>query len=546
MNEHNDFEKLNNKNEKTPDEAAPTTAEQGDTPIEAEFNDDEPVTTDDIGVNLNCNSPTEGNGNDNADDVTADTQHSGNAENDIPLSEREATYTPEFGQSDFAKKYNVTEQAGQSFGYNSSSISTPELKFSEPRPEKVKNRGLRVFCAALTLVLIVAISASAGYIASEKNSSAGSVKVPDTSLASRPDKDSELSENYSAAAEKVKKSVVSILVYGSSQISNESSASGVVYSKDGYIVTNDHIYEGIKNAKFMVRLYNGKEYKASYVAGDTRSDLAVIKLDDKSVTLDEAVFGNSDQAVVGESVIALGYPSNYGDDFTLTHGIISAVNRRVSSTTTNYASSFLQTDATLNPGSSGGALCNMYGQIIGITSSKLSGSNYEAVSYAIPTTTMKRVVESLIKDKCVSDRAKLGITYKAIDSVSAEQANLPVGVYVDTISSDSDLYGKGFEKGDVITHVGDKQITSSDVLLTVIENSKAGDTIRLTIYKTKKKTSKTVSVKLIADKGISSYNNSNSSDSNGIFDVQPSNPDENSSSSSSSDNSSKTFDFPLN
>ncbi len=458
----------------------------------------------------------------------------------------EATYTPEFASNGFSQQFKSAE-GEKSFGYNGASrVVIPELTFTEPRPEKVKNRGLKVFCALLALVVIIAASASAGYLASEYSTGQNTAgKAPTVGLSDRPDSDKEIAENYSKAAESVQKSVVSILVYGSTQTSSQSSASGVVYSKDGYIVTNDHIYDGVADAKFLVRLYNGKEYKASYVAGDTRSDLAVIKLDDSSVKLTPAEFGDSNQIVVGESVIALGYPSSYGDDYTLTHGIISAVNRRVSNTTTNYASSFIQTDAALNPGSSGGALCNMYGQVIGITSSKLAGTDYDAVSYAIPTTTMKRVVTSLIKDKCVSDRAKLGITYSVIDTISAEQSSLPVGVYINTISSDSDMYDRGISEGDVITQVNGTAITSSDVLLNVIENSKAGDSIQLTVYSAKKKTEKTYSVKLGADKGSSSYNNESTEDDSTIFGVTPYD-DKNQKDNSDNSESSKTFDFPLN
>ena len=261
-----------------------------------------------------------------------------------------------------------------------------------------------------------------------------------------------------------------------------------------------------------------------------------------------ARFGNSDKLEIGEEVLALGYPSQYGDSVTLTKGIVSAPKRRVSNTTTNYASTFIQTDATINPGNSGGALCNLYGQVIGITSSKLAGDEYDAVSYAIPTTTMKKVVSALIADGSVSYRAKLGITYSEIGTVAAELNKLPKGVYIGTISTDSGLHNKGFGEGDVITHVNGKVIESGDVLLDVIENSVAGDTIELTIYKTAKKTSSTVKVKLGQDKGSSSYStkeSNNSSSSNFGFDFGFGNDNKDSSSSDSSEDSSKTFDFPL-
>lgn len=422
----------------------------------------------------------------------------------------------------------------------------PDYSFSEPRPEKVKNKGLKIFCIILSAVLIVSISISVGYFAAVYNGAAvgSQVNVPNLQLENRPESDKEIFENFSEAFSNVNKSVVSIMVYSPSGSSKVGSASGVIYSKDGYIVTNDHIYESVPKAKFMVRLYNGKEYKASFVAGDTRSDLAVIKIDDNVSGLKPARFGDSNDVLVGEQVITVGYPSSYGDSATLTHGIISAVDRRVTSATTSYASSFLQTDAVINPGNSGGALANMYGQVIGITSSKLAGDAYDAVSYAIPTTTMKRVASSLIKDGCVRDRAKLGITYTEVNTLAAEANKLPVGVLISSISAESDLDGKGFKKGDVITHVNGANITNSEILLKTIENSKAGDSLELTIYKSESKKTKTVEVKLLADKGNSSYTTKESAQSQDslqdFFGENNETPNEDKDSGSS-----KPFDFPL-
>lgn len=429
----------------------------------------------------------------------------------------------------------------------------PEFKpitYDAPKPEKVRNKGLRIFTSILVLLLVAAISASAGYIASDYKHSSSSSSIsssqkneaPSIALAEKPSKET---SSYTDVANQVNPSIVSIMVYNTSS-AEYGLASGVVYSKEGYIVTNDHIYDNVPNAKFLVRLSDGTEVKASYVAGDVRSDLAVLKLAEKVKSLKPAIFGDSDKVELGEEVLALGYPSQYGDSVTLTKGIVSAPKRRVSNTTTNYASTFIQTDATINPGNSGGALCNLYGQVIGITSSKLAGDEYDAVSYAIPTSTMKKVVTALIADGAVSYRAKLGITYSEIGTVTAEINNVPKGVYIGTISTDSGLYNKGFGEGDIITHVNGKVIDNGEVLLDVIDNSVAGNSIELTIYKTSKKTSETVDVKLGQDKGSSSYTteeSKNNTSSNFNFDFGFGG-DKNSSSESSGD-SSKTFDFPL-
>ena len=137
----------------------------------------------------------------------------------------------------------------------------PDYSFSEPRPEKVKNKGLKVFCIILAAILIVSLSVSAGYFAAVYSGAANGgavVNVPKFELENRPENDKEIFETFSEAFSNVNESVVSIMVYSPSGSNNVGSASGVIYSKDGYIVTNDHIYENVPKAKFLVRLHNGK------------------------------------------------------------------------------------------------------------------------------------------------------------------------------------------------------------------------------------------------------------------------------------------------
>jgi len=415
-----------------------------------------------------------------------------------------------------------------------------DYSYYEPRPQKVKNKGLRVFCIILSLVIVATLSACAGYILgkNKQGSSSNKQNAPEVELEGRPDS-SQAHNNYIEVYNEVTKSIVSILVYSDAE-GTAGAASGIIYSKDGYIVTNDHIYASVPNAKFLVRLHNGEEYKASYVAGDVRSDLAVLKLDSTVKDLVPATLGNSAEAFVGEEVVAIGHPSSYGDEAALTHGILSSVNKRVSSSTTNYASTFLQTDATINPGNSGGALCNMYGQVIGVTSAKLAGDEYDAVSFAIPTVTVKKVVTGLINDGCVKDRAKLGITYTEVNKLASEANNIPRGILIASISEESDLSSKGFSEGDIITHVNGSEILKSEILLTIIESNKAGDKIDLTIYNSKKKVSQTVSVTLLSDKGTSSYSTKDTTivDDGNILDIPESEKDKN-------EDNNKIFDFPL-
>ena len=207
--------------------------------------------------------------------------------------------------------------------------------------------------------------------------------------------------------------------------------------------------------------------------------------------------------------------------------MISATNRRIQ-TTSSYSARLIQTDSAINPGSSGGALVNMYGQVIGVTSSKLASVEYDAVGYAIPTTTMKRIVNELISDGKVVSRAKLGVTYTAVDSITAEiNGYEATGLLLASVAEDSDLYGKA-QEGDFITHINGIEVTKDDIVLDIIEQSRAGDKITVTIFTSDGKT-KTVEAVLKANESSSSYTLSSGS----------------SGSSESSGSNDGTFDFPF-
>ncbi len=362
-----------------------------------------------------------------------------------------------------------------------------------------ENKGLRIFALIMVCVIVLSGVLTVGYFAG-RNSVKGRYysNSVELGLVSKP-KDKEgmtATEIYNA----VNESIVGIRAYNAITVKD---ASGVIYSDDGYIITNDHIYDGVTAAKFKVYMYDGTERDAVYVAGDTVSDLAILKLEDAS-GLKPATFGDSNELVYGEPTVAIGRPNGAMEPNCITEGIISLTKRRVTGTT-NYSSSLIQTDSAINPGSSGGALLNMYGQVVGITSSKMAGDEYDSVGFAIPTVTVKRVANQLIKDGKVTDRAKLGITYSEITSVYAEINDFKTtGIYVVTVSDTSDAYGK-LNKNDLITHINGIEITCDDVVLDVIEESKAGDTVTLTVIPFNKGTSKEIKVKLGANVNESSY-----------------------------------------
>lgn len=403
---------------------------------------------------------------------------------------------------------------------------TPVSSIDDYKP---MGKGLKIFCAIMALVMLLTATTAVGYFIGKNNAPRGYIGNSVTvDLETKPvDTDQSTPAQVYAM---LNESIVGIRVYNAA--GQASDASGVIYSEDGYIVTNDHIYSEIGAPKFKIYTFDGTQYDAVYVAGDTVSDLAVLKIEGGK-NFKAAKFGNSEELVNGEEVVAIGRPSDAADPSSITNGVVSLTRRRVN-TTSSYTASLIQTDSAINPGSSGGALVNMYGQVVGITSSKLAGTDYDAIGFAIPTKTMKRVVEQLIKDGKVTDRAKLGITYSEIDSVTAEIKNYAAtGLLVISAGEDSDLYKKVGE-GDIITHVNGICVISDDVLLDIVEDSKAGDTLTITVLLSNGETVE-YDVKLRANISESSYSSvvSQRPNPNSAFDSEGSNG-----------SSGGAFDFP--
>ena len=378
----------------------------------------------------------------------------------------------------------------------------PTVTFSSvTEADKQSSNGIKVFFSIIAVAVLLVIAVSTGFIFGKNTSN--SIKPPVFNTTSLNNKvENAFTSDYTKIFNSVKDSVVSITVWTEKK-GAVSSASGVIYKENGYIVTNDHIYSDVSSPKFLVTLANGKEYDAEFIAGDTRSDLAVLKID--ATGLKTAVFGNSAEVVIGEQVVAVGFPSGAGTLPILTNGIISSNGLRVT-TTSSYSTKMLQTNTAINPGSSGGALVNMYSQVIGITSAKLAGEEYDSVGYAIPSVTVVNIVDSLIKNGYVADRGRLGITYTEVDYIYSKAQNMPRGIYIQSVSEDSDFVGK-LKKGDIITHVNDIEITDSEILLDIIEQTKPGSTLSFTVKRSSGEVESVFGV-LIADKGSSSYKSS--------------------------------------
>lgn len=408
--------------------------------------------------------------------------------------------------------------------------------FYKPPINKTPNngkKGFKIFIICLAAVLVFTVGAGVGRLINNTTNTTNSTQSSSDDSLKYKGEDIEVESGESVKRDDIKPdengkyttdqvaqlvgdSVVNIQVYSTTDSSNSATASGVVLNKKGYIITNDHIYSSVTNAKFIITMNDGTSYKASYVAGDQRSDIAVLKFDEVPKNLVAATFANSSEVKAGDDVIAIGSPN--GLSGTITKGIVSYPSRRItasssesqSQTTATYSMRVIQTDAALNPGNSGGALVNMYGQVIGINSSKLAVTGYEGICFAIPANDAVKYAKSLVKNGEVTGRAKLGITYTSISSAAAIVNDLPAGLRISSIDSKSDLSSKGVatgENGDIITKINGKAITSSDIALDVIDDSSAGDEITLTIYSVSNKSTKTYKVTLMEDTSNTSYKN---------------------------------------
>lgn len=275
----------------------------------------------------------------------------------------------------------------------------------------------------------------------------------------------------------------------------EASGSGVLISSDGYIVTNNHVVNGAD--ELTVTLEDNREFNARIIGTDPTTDLALIKIDGKN--LPTLPIGDSDKIRVGEWVVAVGNP--FGLNNTVTAGIVSAKARTLGQ---NGVESFIQTDAAINRGNSGGALVNTKGELIGINAMLYSETgSYAGYGFAIPTTIMNKVVADL-KQYGTVQRAYLGIrgndVLKYLDGLKRENKEVPdlgtnEGVYVGEVESNSAAAEAGLEKGDVVTGIDGKKITKMAELQEIINGKRPGDKATINWLRNKKQMSKTVTMK---------------------------------------------------
>lgn len=262
---------------------------------------------------------------------------------------------------------------------------------------------------------------------------------------------------------------------------------GIIMSKDGYIVTNAHvIYDdeyGYGEASSVQIQMSDEEttYDARIVAYDKEADIAVLKIDADNLT--PAEFGDSSSCEVGEMVVAIGNPLGLQFQNTVTCGIISALDRKV--TINDNTMTLIQTDTAINNGNSGGPLINSSGQVIGINSAKMSSTysgeaTVEGIGFAIPMSEAKSIVDDLINYGYVTGRPQLGISCQDVTEAVSQAYNIPVGAYIFSVTAGGAADQAGLQPGDVITGIQDQTISTTEELNAVKNQYKAGDTISLT------------------------------------------------------------------
>jgi len=265
---------------------------------------------------------------------------------------------------------------------------------------------------------------------------------------------------------------------GSSQSSAE--GTGFVYDATGHIVTNQHVVDGA--SKVHVKFSDGSTYTATVVGTDVSSDLAVLHVDAPASKLTPLALGDSSALSVGDGVVAIGNP--FGLDSTVTSGIVSALDREISAPDGTPIEGAIQTDAAINHGNSGGPLFNLAGNVVGVTSQIQSDSGgNDGVGFAIPSNTVKTVVDQLIAGKTVQ-HPLLGVTVSSATN----------GATVSSVQSGSGAADAGVQNGDVITAVDGTSVTSPERLRAIIAAHKPGDTVTLTIRRSG--STKTLQVKL--------------------------------------------------
>ena len=284
---------------------------------------------------------------------------------------------------------------------------------------------------------------------------------------------------------KVSPSVVGISTITRSGVAK---GTGIIMTEDGYIITNAHVVDGAQSIKVLLPDSYADESNtdssnltidATLIGKDTQTDIAVLKVDKTGLT--KAEFGKSSDLQVGEAAIVIGNPLGFELANSVTAGIISALDRSI--TIENRTMNTIQTDASINNGNSGGPLINSYGQVVGITSAKVTSTYGEGLGFAIPIDEAIPIIKELIANGYVTGRPTLGIWGENVSNVYSQYYNIPKGFFVRKINESSGAKAAGMKVGDIVIGIEGKLIETIEQFNKEVKNYKAGDTVKVSVYR---------------------------------------------------------------
>lgn len=453
------------------------------------------------------------------------TQNNYSANNSYaPSVEQNKTYTEPATnyQQTGSYTWSTANQQPNLSNYNTSSYQAQPISYAKPK----KNRPLLKVFTVLFSCLIISAASISGFVYLINQGFVNISSDSDNNLAAftinriyRTEVDAtNVSSNISQLtpqeiAEKAVPSVVCIQTfmkensnqgnfgnyggfnnYQADTLTPISQGSGIIYTADGYVLTNAHVVSGDYNLKVITD--DGEIYEAELVGSDASTDLAVLKINAPGVTFTPAEFGSSEDLKVADTVMAIGNPGGIALNSTVTMGYVSALNREITSAEENaYALKYIQTDAAINPGNSGGALLNMYGQVVGINTAKIQETGYEGLGFAIPIDSAQPIISNLMQYGYVKDRAVIGISYQYIDEVTARFNGINgTGLFVKGLTTDNAI-NSGLAWGDLITSIDGNEITSTSTVTAVLAQKKPGDTITLGV--TRLSSSETMNIDVV-------------------------------------------------
>lgn len=376
----------------------------------------------------------------------------------------------------------------------------PEKPAKAPKEKKPHGKWVKALCLCLVCALLGGVC-GAGIMAGSMNSriaaveqmleeqTKGTLSIGQTSATPAPVSSTTTAKPVAAIYDQACNEVVGITTevtytnfFGQTS-SSAVSGSGFIVSPDGYILTNYHVieyaYKG--NYAITVMLHDGTRYEASIVGVEDCNDIAVLKIDASG--LDPVTFGDSDKLSVGDDVYAVGNP--LGElEFSMTTGHVSALDRLITTDESSEAINMFQIDAAVNSGNSGGPVYNANGEVVGIVTAKYSDTGVEGLGFAIPINDAAKIANDLITKGYVTGKAYMGVSIdERYNSMYSQYYNMPIGAFVKSVESGSCAESAGIQAGDIITRLGDVEITGYSDLKQAIKQYSAGDSAELELYR---------------------------------------------------------------